>query len=156
MSGFTDVAEMLDPTWTPQAGYSHAAAILAVLEREGRQAGTAPRRGQSSLSLYGSASQYAVPIGRNVSTPQTEHEFSIGELVALKKVVMGFEVDTVCQVVGYRGASKLRLLPIARMPIVSLVDHVRKTELPAGSSKPPQRKWRNRRTRRAKKTTAPR
>lgn len=90
-----------------------------------------------------------------MSRPQTtrprSHDLEVGELVALKEVVMGFEQGNVCQVVGFRGETKVRLLPIARMPIVALVDQVRKTSLPAGSRRPPQqRRWR----RRPKKTSA--
>lgn len=87
-----------------------------------------------------------------MARPQTRpasHDYTIGELVELKTVVMGFEQGNVCQVVGYRGEGKLRLLPIARMPIVALIDQVKKTGLPAGSSKPPRHK--NRRWRRRKK-----
>lgn len=79
------------------------------------------------------------------TTPRPRsHDYEVGELVSLEEVVMGFDQSTVCQVVGFRGESKIRLLPIARMPIVALVDQVKKTGLPAGSKRPPQRRWRRR------------
>lgn len=72
------------------------------------------------------------------------HDYEIGELVALTAEVSGIDARRICQVIGFR-KTKLRLLPLAGVPVVAEPEQVRRCGLPAGSSRPPQRKWRRRR-----------
>jgi hypothetical protein len=75
------------------------------------------------------------------SRPQS-HDYEIGELVALTANIPGVDARVVCQVIGFRGETRLRLLPIGGVPVVAALDQIRRCNLPAGSARPPQRRRR--------------
>lgn len=93
-----------------------------------------------------------------MARPKTQrpltHDFEIGELIALAEKAFGFYPRHVCQIVGFKGETKLRLLPLGGTPIIVPVGNVMRVGLPPGSSKLPQR--RRRWSRRPKKQSSQR
>src|SRR5438270_11976630 len=70
----------------------------------------------------------------------TGHDYQYGEVVTLKTRVGPFEAGTLVQVVGFRGNTLLRLLPVAGIPVLASHEAVERTGL-AGSHKPPRRRF---------------
>jgi hypothetical protein len=86
--------------------------------------------------------------------PRRAHELRLGELVRLVETVPPLERGDVVQIVGFRGASLVRVMPVGGIPVVAHHELVASTGL-AGEGKPKGPRRRRRRQPRPASSPAP-
>jgi len=83
----------------------------------------------------------------------TGHDYKLGELVTVRVAFGPCEPGDVVQVIGFRGNTLLRLLPVGGIPVLASHEAVNPTGF-RGSKRPPQQRRFTRRPRAAKPAPA--